>query len=131
MTRAEQALENKKNGMNCAQSVVAAFADCVDVPQETLLALSQPLGVGIGGSMEGTCGALTGACIIVGLMEKGDRATAMRKARMLVQEFKEKNQVVTCKALKGIDTGVVIRECNGCVQDAAEMLERLLLDEKE
>ena len=31
-----------------------------------------------------------------------------------------------CKMLKGVGTGVVLRQCNGCVADAAEFLEEQL-----
>ena len=48
MTRAERARECFLNGHNCAQSVVMAFADDVDVAEETLLAASLPLGGGLG-----------------------------------------------------------------------------------
>ncbi len=126
MTRAEQAVENKKSGMNCAQSVALAYADMVNVEEETLLAMTQALGVGIGATMEGTCGAVTGASMIVGLAEKEGRAVAMKKAGDLLREFKAQNQAVTCRDLKGIDTGVLLRACNDCVMDAAEMLEKYL-----
>ncbi len=126
MTRAEQAVENKKNGMNCAQAVVSVFTDVVDVDLDTLLAMTQAMGVGIGATMEGTCGAVTGASMIAGLAERDGRAVAMKKAGNLVREFKEQNQSVVCKELKGIGTGVVLRECNDCVKDAVEMLENIL-----
>ncbi len=125
--RAEQAVQNKKNGMNCAQAVACAFADKVDVDEETLLALTQTFGVGIGATMEGTCGAIVGANIILGLAGKdAGRPENMKKAGSLLREFQAQNQAVTCRELKGIGTGVVLRECNDCVRDAAEMLERYL-----
>ncbi len=124
MTRAEQAVENKKNGMNCAQAVACAFEDKVSVDQETLLNMSQAFGVGIGATMEGTCGAIVGASMIIGLAETEGRPAAMKKAGNLLREFKEQNKSVVCKELKGIGTGVVLRECNDCVKDAAEILER-------
>ncbi len=128
MTRAEQAVENKKRGMNCAQAVVYAFKDLVDVDQETLLAMTQAFGVGIGATMEGTCGAIAGASMIIGLTEKAGRSAAMKKAGDLLKEFKVQNKSVTCKELKGIKSGVVLRECNDCVRDAAELLEKKMMD---
>ncbi len=126
-TRAEKAVENKRNGMNCAQAVACAFADVVDVDTETLLAMTQTFGVGIGATMEGTCGAVVGANVILGLAGKdASRAENMKKAGSLLREFKAQNQSVICKELKGIGTGIVLRECNDCVKDAAEMLETYL-----
>ncbi len=126
MTRAEQAVANKMNGMNCAQAVACAFADKVDVSEETLLAMTQAMGVGIGATMEGTCGAIVGASMIVGLCEKEGRPAAMKKAGSILKEFNEQNKAVTCKELKGIDSGVVLRPCNDCVKDAAAILEKYL-----
>ena len=54
------------------------------------------------------------------------RPENMKKAGSLLREFQAQNQAVTCRELKGIGTGVVLRECNDCVRDAAEMLERYL-----
>lgn len=126
-SRADLAVENKKSGMNCAQAVACAFADRVDVDQETLLAMTQTFGGGIGATLEGTCGALTGASMIVGLAGKGqNKADNMKKTGALLRRFKEQNQSVVCKELKGIGTGVVLRSCEDCVRDAAQMLEELL-----
>ncbi len=126
-TRAEIAVENKMNGMNCAQAVACAFADKVDIDKETLLALTQTFGVGIGATMEGTCGAIVGANVILGLAGKDDtRPVNMKKAGELLRTFQAQNGAVTCKELKGIGTGVVLRECNDCVADAANFLEKLI-----
>ena len=43
MTRAQQAKENFLHGLNCSQAVVMAFADLLDVPEETLKAALLPL----------------------------------------------------------------------------------------
>lgn len=126
MNRAEIAIKNKKNGMNCAQAVACAFEDIVDVDQETLMAMTQGFGVGIGASVEGTCGAIVGATLILGLVEKEGRAKAMQKAKTLLTTFQTQNQSVICKELKGIETGVVLRACNDCVGDAAQILENIL-----
>ena len=42
------------------------------------------------------------------------------------RRFKEKNSTVMCRELKGIGTGIVLRPCRGCVEDAAEILEEIL-----
>ena len=50
MDRCELALANHKNGYNCAQSVVLAFAEDTGVSRETLLAIVGGMGGGVGGS---------------------------------------------------------------------------------
>ncbi len=125
--RAEQAVQNKKNGMNCAQAVASAFVDYTDIDHDTLMAMTQTFGAGIGATLEGTCGAVTGASLILGLSGKAnDRMTNMKAAGTLVRSFKAQNGSVTCRELKGVGSGVVLRACNDCVRDAAEILEELL-----
>ena len=50
----------------------------------------------------------------------------MQAARYIVNNFKQSNQTVTCKTLKGVDTGVMLRSCEDCVRDAAKFLEDML-----
>ncbi len=128
-TRADKAVEYKKSGMNCAQSVALAFSDLVDLDPETIAAMTQTFGVGIGASMEGTCGAIVGAGMMLGLIRKeAGRPENMKMARQLIMKFKEQNNSVVCKDLKGIETGKVLRPCNDCVADAAGFLEELLTE---
>ena len=54
---------------------------------------------------------------------KKDSYKAMKA---LTEKFKEKNQSIICKELKGIETKKILRSCDGCVQDAAEILEEYL-----
>ena len=67
MTHAERTKNNFLNGYNCAQSVVLAFADEIDVPEKILLAAVMPLGGGLGRLRE-TCGAVSGGAVALGLL---------------------------------------------------------------
>lgn len=44
----------------------------------------------------------------------------------LTGKFIEKNNSVICRELKGVDTGIVLRSCNGCIQDATEIVDEYL-----
>ena len=113
--------------MNCAQAVACTYCDLAGMDESTMEALTQSLGAGIGGTMEGTCGAITGACTVIGMADKENgRAKAMQDARYVMNCFKERNQTVVCKELKGTETGNVLRSCDDCVRDAAEFLEAAL-----
>jgi C_GCAxxG_C_C family probable redox protein len=74
------------------------------------------------GNMEGTCGALVGAGLVLGLANK-DKAKSMKQMRQIMYKFQERNGATQCKLLKGVGTKVVLRECPICVSDAAEFLE--------
>jgi len=75
--------------------------------------------------MEGTCGSLVGAGLVLGLYNK-DKAKSRRQMRQIMTKFQERNGATQCKMLKGVGTKVVLRECTGCVADAAEFLEEVL-----
>ncbi|QQO09625.1 C-GCAxxG-C-C family protein [Breznakiella homolactica] len=66
MTRAEKAVEKNKEGYNCAQSVLYAFAADCGLDAETGMALSTGFGAGIGRT-QGICGAASGAVMALGL----------------------------------------------------------------
>lgn len=126
-SRKEEAVEKKHSGMNCAQAVACTYCDYAGLDEKTMQAATQTLGTGIGGTLEGTCGAITGACTVLGLVNKdGERSAAMKEAKQIVKQFIERNQTVTCKTLKGVGTGCILRECDDCVRDAAEFLEGIL-----
>ena len=96
--------------------------DLAGIDEETARNLTQGFAVGIGGSMEATCGAVIGAVNVLGLINKNPQKT-MQGSRRIIQSFKEQNGTVICKELKGINDGIVKRECIDCVRDAAALLE--------
>lgn len=64
--RIEKAVALFKEGFNCSQSVVAAFADMYGFTEEQALKMSASFGGGIG-RMRETCGAACGLFMLAGL----------------------------------------------------------------
>ena len=97
--------------------------------------MTEALGAGMG-NMEGTCGAVSAACVLAGMKNStgnlqvpdSNKDTAKLSGAILNQ-FLEKNQSVICKDLKGVDTGKALRSCPGCIQDAAALVEEVLFHE--
>ena len=124
-TRKHLAAEKKRcNTHNCAQAVVCTYCDLVGLPEQTALDIAGAFGTGMG-NMEGTCGALVGAGMIVGLATK-DRNLSRGRMKVLMEKFQERNGDTQCRLLKGIGTGKVLRDCPDCVADASEFLEEFL-----
>ena len=111
----------KKKMCNCAQAVIATYADLAGIDDETAMALGNAFGSGMG-NMEGTCGALTGAAIIVGLKTR-DKMLSRKCMSKIMAGFQARNGATQCRQLKGVDTGRVLRSCEDCVADASELLE--------
>ena len=125
-TRIHKAAEKLQNGThNCAQAVICTYADFAGLGEETARNLGNAFGAGMG-TMEGTCGALVGAGVVLGMVTK-DRAAARKGMRQIMTQFQQRNGATQCKMLKGVGTGVVLRECTGCVADTAEFLEEQLI----
>lgn len=130
--RMEKALALHRKGYNCAQAVVCAYCDLFGVDEQTAYRMSEAFGLGMG-QME-VCGALAGACMLAGLKNSGGleavgktKAETYKLDRALAAEFRKMNQSVLCRELKGVETGKVLRSCDGCVEDAARLVETILL----
>lgn len=122
--RVEEAVNNKKNGYNCAQAVACAFCDYTGISEDEMKKITQGFAVGMG-TMEGSCGAIAGAAVVLGMANDNPGKT-FKDVRGIMSQFKEQNGSVICKELKGLETGEVLRECNDCVMDAAMLLEAAL-----
>lgn len=124
-SRSELAAERKRSGKyNCAQSVACTYVDIAGVDEHVLEAAASSFGTGMG-TMEGTCGAIIGAGIIAGL-KINDRNKSRAVMKNIMTRFKQRNHSTVCRELKGIDTGCPLRDCNGCVADAAAIMEEEL-----
>jgi C_GCAxxG_C_C family probable redox protein len=121
-TRKEIAAEKKRCGShNCTQAVVCTYHDYTGMDEETLKNVGNVFAAGMG-NMEGTCGALVGAGVVLGLATK-DKAKSVKAMRQIMTQFLQRNGATQCKLLKGVGTGKILRECPLCVADTAEFLE--------
>ena len=124
-TRKHLAAEKKRtNNYNCAQAVICTYCDLCGLDEETAADLGGAFGSGMG-NMEGTCGALVGAGMALGLLTK-DRHLSRSRMKTVMEKFQARNGATRCRQLKGIDTGQVLRDCPDCVSDACEFLEQVL-----
>lgn len=125
MSKKELAAQYHASGCNCAMAVGCAFCDKAGVSEDEMKALTRRYG----GGAHKYCGALLGAVAAMnmasGQLNEDDPAVldgkASDKAAELLRRFEAKNGSVFCRELKGRDTGVVLRPCRGCVEDAAEL----------
>ena len=131
-SRVQKAIDLHHKGYNCAQAVVCAYCDLFGLDEETAYRASEAFGFGMG-QME-VCGALAGACMLAGLKNSGGlqavvktKAETYKLDRQLAAAFREKNQSVLCRELKGVESGKVLRPCDGCVEDGARLVETYLL----
>ena len=145
MKRSEKAKELFKTGLNCSQSVVAAFADELGLSKTQAAKLSCGLGGGVGRQRE-VCGAVCGAAIILGFFFGGengkDKMSAYSAVQQFSEEFKKQNRSIICRELLGLSGEVKIvpspearteayykkRPCADLVGNAASITEKILFE---
>ena len=109
---------------NCAQAVACTYCDEAGCAHDRMYDTTNAFGVGMG-NMEGTCGALVGAGVVLGL-KLADRTASMKAMRRIMTRFAERNGTTVSHELKGVQSGCPRRACHDCVADAAEFLEEEL-----
>ena len=114
MTREER--ENNARGLhrqgcNCCQAVVAAWADRLPIAGEAAMNVAAPFGRGLAGMRE-VCGCVSGMAMVCGLT--GHTADV----RGLIEKFRQENGDIVCGRL--LATGK--KPCRELVADAAGLL---------
>lgn len=106
--RIEKAVELFKEGYNCSQSVVAAFADLYGFTPEQALKVSASFGGGIG-RMRQTCGAACGLFMLAGLetgctegKDREGKEANYKVVQELAEEFRKRNGSLICAELLGL-----------------------------
>jgi C_GCAxxG_C_C family probable redox protein len=89
---AQLAEEYEKTCTGCAQSCVAGLLDALEIESEEVFKAASGLADGIGLSGDGSCGALTGCSMVIGLVfgrERKDHQDMMKpmKSYMLCKEL--------------------------------------------
>lgn len=105
MTKGEKAKALFKEGYNCSQAVVLAFAEELGIDEKILARAAAGFGGGMGRLRE-VCGSVSGAVMVIGLLTgSGDVGNSEAKKELYgrVQEqasaFKETNGSYICREL--------------------------------
>ncbi len=143
MTNAERAKAIYKEGFSCAPAVLAAYCEQFGLQRDKALKIATGFGGGM--HLDQTCGAVTGAIMVIGLKygkTRADDNKAKEKtfevSKRLADKFKARYGSIECKALLGCDitTPEGLKEardkklfttiCAEYVATAAEILDEIL-----
>ena len=91
-------------------------------------------GAGVG-TMEGICGALSGAVMIAGLknstanLEKPDsKASTIKISKQLITNFKDRVGSITCREIKGNNSeNKVLCSCDDCIKHGVKLVEEFVM----
>ncbi len=116
-----KAEEYYKNGNSCSESIVKYAIDNGLCPQEFLPAATA---FSAGMSSGCLCGAVAAAQMVSGF---NNPAMARENAKLIVQEFKNRNKITCCRVLSaGLEGAAKKERCSKYVADAQEILESVL-----
>ena len=144
MNKKELATTCFKSGFNCSQSVLSTFSPALGLEQMQAYRVAAGFGGGMG-RRGATCGAVTGAFMVIGLMygavdgnDKAAREKAYGKVNEFADKFIARNSALLCNDLLGVDISTPTgREfarkegrfeslCPKFIGDATEILEEIL-----
>jgi len=138
------AVEKFMSGYNCAQAVLFAYCDELNLEKNAALKLACGFGGGMGRKEE-VCGAVTGGIMVLGGMygrgENDERAaaeTSYARTRELLERFQSGHGSYICRELlDGCDlttkegqgyfkqNDLLNRTCKECVRSVARILEEM------
>jgi C_GCAxxG_C_C family probable redox protein len=134
-----------KGGAKCAQAVLISFAPETGLDRATAMKIAGSFGGGIKQAL--TCGAVTGALMVLGMkygcadhtdMKEKARITAI--TRDFAARFKARHNALGCKELLGIDIstkeghdeaaakGLFKSECSRFIASAVEIIEKMMTE---
>lgn len=142
--RKEKAITLFAGGVNCAQSVLMAYAQDFNMDEDTAFRVA----CGFGGGMarkQFTCGAVTGAIMVLGMKYANKNTEGYEKAKLntyipvrdFFNEFLKRNNALDCRGLLGLDLNdeeqhklfkernLNITVCRKCVRDSIDILDEM------
>ncbi|MBN2535947.1 MAG: C_GCAxxG_C_C family protein [Spirochaetales bacterium] len=140
----DKAIKFFSGGFNCSQAMFAAYAPLFGLETDTALKIACGFGGGMG-SLQNTCGAVTGAFMVIGLVfgkwkpeDNESKTKTYSLVREFAAEFEKINKTINCRELIGCDIstpegsakareeGLFETKCKKYIKDAALIIERLI-----
>ncbi len=144
MSKAKEAKKQFEKGFSCAPAVFSTYSEQFGLEKELALKIACGFGGGIG-RMGRSCGAVTGAVMVIGLKhgqadvaDEESRQKTHKLAKELINGFTAVHGSIECRELIGYDlsnsdelksareSGVIQNKCPRFVYDAARILEDVL-----
>lgn len=143
---AQRAKEYFLEGYNCAQAVLLAFHEELDLDKDTAARMASSFGGGMGRLRE-VCGAVSGMFLAAGMLygytdpkDTDGKKAQYQRVQALAKDFSDKNGSIVCRELLGLDHKKDVpapsertaayykkRPCAELVADAAGILEAMML----
>ncbi|MDD2592437.1 MAG: C-GCAxxG-C-C family protein [Erysipelotrichaceae bacterium] len=130
MDRINIARQLHKEKCNCAQAILVAYHDVMNIEKDQAYKLADGLGAGFG-KMGGLCGAVNAMGIVISYINAGDldhkgetKDESAKEVRLCAEKFMTKNKYLDCIPLKAENNDN--RSCNDLVADCAMIIEEYI-----
>ena len=143
-SKENKAIQSFRSGANCAQAVLTAYSDDLNLDKDLAMSISSGFGGGMGRLQE-TCGAVTGAFMVLGIHNSNrftDNQDKKEKTYSMIQKFSQKFQSIHgsihCSSLLNCDlktsegqtymkeNKLVEKVCEKCISTSIGLLEELM-----
>ncbi|MHA2038043.1 MAG: C-GCAxxG-C-C family protein [Promethearchaeota archaeon] len=144
MSRVEKAVSYFAQSFSCSQSILASYSPKLGLDKDLALKIATGFGGGMG-RLGGTCGAVSGAIMVIGLKygrfeikDTESKEKTYSLVRKFIDDFIKVNGSITCNKLlecdintpegmkKAYDNNLFKTLCPDFVKSSAEILEKLL-----
>ncbi|MEI6142149.1 MAG: C-GCAxxG-C-C family protein [Mariniphaga sp.] len=143
-SKEDKAILSFRSGSNCAQAVLTAYSDDMNLDNKLAMSISCGFGGGMGRLQE-TCGAVTGSFMVLGIYNSNrftDNKVKKEETYAMIQKFSQKFQSIHgsihCSSLLNCDlktdegqacmkeNKLAEKVCEKCISTSIGILEELL-----
>ena len=130
MSKLDLAMDFHAQGYNCAQAVALPFCEEMGLDAAIVKRATEGFGAGMGGRTQ-TCGALSGAIFVAGMLNADATNPASKMATYKVcgqmsADFAAHCGSGVCEVIKGLTGGEMLCSCNECIAYGVELVEELI-----
>lgn len=130
MNKLDLAMNFHDQGYNCAQAVALPFCDEMGLDAALVKCAVEGFGAGMGGRTQ-TCGALSGAVFVAGILNASPTDPASKLATYGVcakmsEKFAAHCGSGICAEIKGLTGGKMLCSCNECIAYGVKLAEEML-----
>ena len=124
------AMNYHAQGYNCAQAVAMPFCEEMGLDPNLVKRLTEGFGAGMGGRTQ-TCGALSGAILVAGMLcadaaDPGSKMATYGVCGKMSQQFVDHCGSGVCEVIKGLTGGKMLCSCNECIACGVKLVEDLI-----
>ena len=130
MNKLELAMNYHDRGYNCAQAVALPFCEEMGLDEATVKRTTEGFGAGMGGRTQ-TCGALSGAVFVAGMLKAdptnpASKMDTYKVCAKLSEQFVAHCGSGVCEVIKGMTGGEVLCSCNECIAYGVKLVEEFI-----